>query len=335
MSLARLFMRTAGGALLCCASAQADPIKIDASRIPLYPDRPADNRAGTLNFRGGLVLSSGDGRFGGWSDLAVSTDGTRLLTLSDRGRWLRARLSYDAKGDLSNVDDGDIAPVIGLDGKPVSGADTDSEGLTVEHAGDLDGPVAISFERNTRIWRYDFSKGRDVRPEPVTTGNWVKRLHNNAQLEAITIWRPGMLLAFGEAKVKDGEDLLGAMEAYPGDGTAHTRMLSVIPHDPFNITGAANAPDGGLFLLERRFSLAGGMGMEIRHIPESAIKEGARLDGEVLTNLSFLDANIDNMEGIATRKGPRGETLLYIVSDDNFLPFQRTLLLMFEVKPSR
>jgi hypothetical protein len=52
----------------------------------------------------------------------------------------------------------------------------------------------------------------------------------------------------------------------------------------------------------------------------------------VLANLSFQDTNIDNMEGIAVRRGPKGETLLYLISDDNFSPLQRTLLLMFELK---
>jgi hypothetical protein len=38
------------------------------------------------------------------------------------------------------------------------------------------------------------------------------------------------------------------------------------------------------------------------------------------------------MEGLAVRRGPRGETLLYVISDDNYWRLQRTLLLMFEVK---
>jgi len=38
---------------------------------------------------------------------------------------------------------------------------------------------------------------------------------------------------------------------------------------------------------------------------------------------------VDNFEGIATRRGPKGETLIYLVSDDNFRSGQRTLLLMF------
>jgi hypothetical protein len=39
----------------------------------------------------------------------------------------------------------------------------------------------------------------------------------------------------------------------------------------------------------------------------------------------------DNFEGVAVRPGPNGETLIYIVSDDNFLPFQRAYLVMFSL----
>ena len=58
----------------------------------------------------------------------------------------------------------------------------------------------------------------------------------------------------------------------------------------------------------------------------------ADVEGEVLATLSFQDANIDNMEGLAVRRGPNGETFLYVISDDNYWRLQRTLLLMFEVK---
>src|SRR4029079_2614512 len=136
----------------------------------------------------------------------------------------------------------------------------------------------------------------------------VKALHQNQQLEAVTLWKPDTLLAFAEAKANPGDDILGALESYPGSGAPMTRLLSVVPHDPFDITSVANAPDGGIYLLERRFSLAGGLGTELRHIGPSEIHEGGRLNGEVLANLSYQDANIENMEGLAVRRGPKGET---------------------------
>jgi hypothetical protein len=39
------------------------------------------------------------------------------------------------------------------------------------------------------------------------------------------------------------------------------------------------------------------------------------------------------MEGIAVRSGPAGETLIYLLSDDNYSALQRTLLMMFEIAP--
>ncbi len=42
---------------------------------------------------------------------------------------------------------------------------------------------------------------------------------------------------------------------------------------------------------------------------------------------------IDNMEGLSVNGGPNGETLVYIVSDDNFSPpLQQTMLMMFELR---
>jgi len=312
--------------------ARAEPIELSASRIPLYPSRPDDNRAGVLLYRGGLVLNSSDARFGGWSDLAVSTDGERLLAISDRGHWLRARLSHDPSGNLASASSADIAPILDRSGRPLRGRNGDAEGLALEREGDLDGPVAVSFEGNVRIWRYDLAAGLGARPTNIPIGNWVRALHPNAQLEAIALVKPDTLIAFGEAKPNEGDDLLGAMEAYPGGELPMTRMLSVVPHEPFRITGAARAPDEGIFLLERRFSLLGGVGTELRHIGANDIREGARLDGRVLMDLSFQDANIDNMEGVAVRRTERGETFLYLISDNNFSKLQRTLLLMFEVK---
>jgi hypothetical protein len=42
---------------------------------------------------------------------------------------------------------------------------------------------------------------------------------------------------------------------------------------------------------------------------------------------------VDNLEGVAVTKGARGETLLWLISDDNFNALQRNLLLMFELTP--
>ena len=40
---------------------------------------------------------------------------------------------------------------------------------------------------------------------------------------------------------------------------------------------------------------------------------------------------VDNFEGVAAVRAPDGGVRLYIVSDDNFSPRQRTLLLAFDI----
>ena len=71
----------------------------------------------------------------------------------------------------------------------------------------------------------------------------------------------------------------------------------------------------------------------IRRVRDDDIVPGAVLDGEILARF-IPPITVDNMEGIATRQGENGETLIYLVSDDNFSPLlQRTLLLMFELAP--
>ncbi len=103
------------------------------------------------------------------------------------------------------------------------------------------------------------------------------------------------------------------------------------PHPPFKPTDIAFTPDGDLLMLERRFSLLGGVGMQLRRIKGEDIVPGAVVDGEVLVNVGQR-YSIDNMEGLAIREDENGDLLIYMIADDNFNPVQRTVLLMFRLK---
>jgi len=52
------------------------------------------------------------------------------------------------------------------------------------------------------------------------------------------------------------------------------------------------------------------------------------IDGPPIFNAD-LDQEIDNMEGLDAHITPQGDTVLTMVSDDNFSIIQRTLLLQF------
>src|ERR1700687_1423511 len=86
------------GLLVAPNATTAAPINVRGARIPLYFDHPENKRAGSLIYRGGLLLASPDKGFGGWSDIAVSADGSEMLAISDEAHWLRAHLFYDKEG---------------------------------------------------------------------------------------------------------------------------------------------------------------------------------------------------------------------------------------------
>ena len=90
-------------------------------------------------------------------------------------------------------------------------------------------------------------------------------------------------------------------------------------------------PAGDILVLERRYTLIGGVAALLRRLPQESIRRGARLDGAEIARLQ-PPLNVDNMEGIAVRRNGAGGTLIYLLSDDNYSVLQRTLLLMFELR---
>ncbi len=63
-------------------------------------------------------------------------------------------------------------------------------------------------------------------------------------------------------------------------------------------------------------------------IPLRAIAPGAVVDGPSIFDAD-LGHEIDNMEGIDVHRTADGDTVLTMISDDNFSMLQRTLLLQF------
>ena len=87
-------------------------------------------------------------------------------------------------------------------------------------------------------------------------------------------------------------------------------------------------PSGDLIVLTRGFTLAGGVAVRLELVPADEVLPGAILRGRTLAEMK-APLTVDNFEGVDVRAGKDGETLLYLLSDDNFSRSQRTLLLMF------
>ena len=71
--------------------------------------------------------------------------------------------------------------------------------------------------------------------------------------------------------------------------------------------------------------------MRIRRIPLAAHQAGCAGRRRADLFEADLGYQIDNMEGIAVHRNARGETILTLVSDDNFSAIQRNLLLQFRL----
>ncbi|MBI3702666.1 MAG: esterase-like activity of phytase family protein, partial [Rhizobiales bacterium] len=153
-------------------------------------------------------------------------------------------------------------------------------------------------------------------------------LANNKSLECLAAPPKGAPLA-GKLIVVTEEslDAAGNHRAFLLDGDKVERF-SVKRSDNFAVTDCTFLPPGDLLLLERRFTPATGAAMRIRRVPLAGIKPGALVDGEPLI-VADLAYQIDNMEGISVHRNGRGETVLTLVSDDNFSVLQRNLLLQF------
>jgi hypothetical protein len=313
---------------LAGAGAGFDPIEISAAQIPAFRPGSGDTRFGTLEFRGGLVLSSPDSRFGSLSGLDYAQDG-RLVAITDTGFWFAARLMTE--GDRpTGMSDAGVASLRDETGKAITGKTRgDAEALRI---GALGGQVSayVSFEGRTAVRRYrtpsDFAEARgELLPLPKSIG----RLPRNQGLEAIALPPPGSridgaLVLIAERSLDQDGNHRGFIVGGPLPGS-----FGIVRSKDFDVTDAAFLPDGDLLVLERRFSYASGVAMRLRRFAAADIRPGALLTGEVQVEADMAYA-IDNMEGLAVSHGASGETLIDIVSDDNqnYL-FQRTILLRF------
>jgi hypothetical protein len=304
------------------------PVRIDVSAVPIAsfnPRNPSQTRFGALEFRGGLILSSANESFGGYSALNIDPDGSSFIAVSDRGTWLRGRLVY-RDGRPAGIADAEVAPLLGADGKTLRSRNWfDTESLTQR-----DGMLYVGIERVEQIVRFNYKRdGLMARGEAIPVPPDFKTFKNNKSLECLAAPPKGApfsdsIIAVTEASL----DEAGNMRSFVLNGPDVMRF-TVKRHDDFDISDCTVVPPNDLLLLERRLALLrGGLAMRIRRVPLSSIKPGAVVDGTTLIEAD-LGYELDNMEGIAVHRNARGETIISLMSDDNFLPFQRTLLLQF------
>ncbi len=306
------------------AEAQERPVEIRSSALAFRIDEPDATRVDRLVWRGGIELKADLRNFGGWSDLHIASDGRTLTSISDEGAWLTAAIDYDKKGNLVGLSAARIGQLRGLDGRPIkSKAEADAEAM----ARLPDGSWLIAFERRHRLWRYPALTGT---PLPVEGPTEIGRQPANGGIEALAALGDGTVVAISEEYSRQPGTVTGWIGRPAADGayTWSSFAYAVVPD--FRPTAIAVLPDGSFATVERAFDMVRGVRCRVMRFDAAQLRPGATVRPQELARLASPYA-VDNLEGLAATRGARGETLLWLVSDDNFNPLQRSILMLFEL----
>ncbi|WP_145960952.1 esterase-like activity of phytase family protein [Sphingosinithalassobacter portus] len=295
---------------------------IVTQKVALDPGNPGRKKLGSLTYLGGVRLMSRDSVFGGFSDLAVVGD--RFILLSDRGGIVDFRMGRDWQPrDVRFADLGD---------GPGQGWNTlqrDSESLAHDPA---TGKFWVGFEVVNQIWRYTPDlRVAEQHVAPPAMAKWIEtggpesmaRLANGAFV-VLSEWSAG-----DNPRLRDGIWFAGD----PVEAPRHGFRFSYRPPRGYAPTSLAELPDGDLLVLLRRFRLPVRFDSRIERIPRESIRAGAIVSGSEVATLAAPLIH-DNFEGIAVTR-ENGATIVWIVSDDNQMMLQRSLLLKFRLDAER
>lgn len=257
------------------------------------------------------------------SGLAWDEDDGVLYAISDRGTLFH--LIPQFRGDtLSGLALARALPLRDAAGKPLKGRLTDSEGLDVLNGRNGrrgDGELLVSFERTPRIVRYSPDGrwlGELKLPERLRERNNYDS--TNRMLESVCS-DPTLGVLTAPEKPLDGERE-GETHLYALDD----RRWSLALEEGQNISALECLGDGRVLVLARDFGRLFYRQVATLRIAR-LVRGTTRAAVDAPTTLDASDGwQIDNFEGLARHRGNR----FFIVSDDNDLFVQRTLLLYFE-----
>lgn len=321
-----------GLALAVPMAPAAGEMPLEAQAVPLDPVHPELRKVGALDYVAGYALTPAPtllaskplAPFGGLSDMMLVRDGDAILSVSDIGWWWRLRLKRDAQGRLTGVPAAEAAPLRDLAGAALTKKfESDAESM----ARLADGHWLVGFERDHRIWSYRGADPAAALPEgpatPFAAPAGIHDLPENNGIEAMAELEDGRLLMLAEGEENAPGDGIGWL-GQPGAWS----QIAIRRSDGFRPTALARLPSGDLLLLERYFTRSQGPGARISLLPAAQLVPGARLEPTLLAQWR-LPMTVDNFECIAVEPAPAGGVYLFILSDDNQNPLQRTLLVQF------
>jgi hypothetical protein len=285
-------------------------------RLPLDPERPMLKTVGALTFMGAWQLKSDNSDFGGISALMAVKDG-RFIGLSDAGTLIGFGLSNDNRADHPF-----IAPLPGTQGPNIGYKDRDSEGIAYDPGS---GQFWVSYEAKHAIRRFTPSFSRI---DGKFTAREMYGWSSNSGAEAIVRLPQGRFAVFSEGMdMPDGSYMALLFSGDPVEPGSSYFAFGYQPPLGYKPTDAAMLPNGKMLVLNRRIAFPQGFSAKLTVVDPAKFKSGKTVSGILLATLKS-PLLVDNMEGLAITK-EAGKTIIWIISDDNFSIWQRTILMKF------
>jgi hypothetical protein len=306
-------------------------VALEISRI--QGKTPADllgsgwSMSSKLDFLDAHVIKSRHAQFGGWSGLAYDAKHKRFTAVSDTGHWLSfGRLTQDAHGPLTDRIAATFGPILDAEGNPISSHGArDIEALAI---GDKE--IYLSYESPTsglyHAAQSDMDSARFRRLYPLAAA--FAALPKGYGIEAMTLVSPPgaepKLLAIAERPAA-GQAAVSAWLIESAQTQARVTPLRLGNLDGYDVSEIAWSPSCGLFGVFRKLTWYGRLKIKLAKLSISA--EHAAIDNEEIFSAHSGGAAIDNYEGLAVVDVAPGVCDLYVLSDDNFLPLQKTILM--------
>ncbi|MEI9429588.1 esterase-like activity of phytase family protein [Mesorhizobium sp. Cs1299R1N3] len=306
-------------------SAAVEPVAVSAGPITDFHIGGTDKQFGQFEFVGGLEMTSPSRDFGALSAFRFLKAGGDFIGVADTGYWFFGSVARDADGRPVGIQNFRMQQMVDQSGQPIDEKrEVDAEGLAVK-----DGIATVGFERNHRVVQFRIDP--DNMKAPFRQLDFLvpaRELRQNRGFETVTYsnangQHQGGLVVVSEKSLDRAGNIYAAIIEGPRKG-----VFTVKRNGDFDITDGAFLPDGDLLLLERSFTMTGGLKMRLRRIYGESVEKGAVADGPVLLQAD-MGYQIDNMEGLDVWTRDDGALMVSLISDDNQSILQRNLYLEF------
>ena len=293
--------------------------RTDRAEVTITPIAARDGVSGTLTMTGAWELRADHGWFGGFSAL-VATGPASMVAGTDRGFLL----DIDITGTAPRAVPGSFR-FVGITGRGREEI-VDLESLARDPA---TGTLWAGFEGDNHVMRLARDGTRTVRIPPA-----MAKWSYNSGPETMTRLADGRFLVIAEGH-RRGSDTLHEALLFPGDPLTAGAPLAfafAAPAD-YDPVDAVEVPGGRVLILLRRveYALPARFDTAIAIADPRAIRAGAAWSARVIQR---LDGGIfaDNFEGIAFTPSPEDPArgAVWVISDDNFSVFQRSVLVRFD-----